>query len=160
MSELVNNILNYIDTNLDNEINMDMLSNVFYYDKSYIMKLFKRELGISIVTYINFIKILNSLNSYMDDESILKIALCNGFNSLEYYSEVFKSFLGVSPIIYKKYINGENIDVRDAMLLRNSILGISKYKTFITNYRNGIMLEEDKGISLTLYNKTNKKAVA
>lgn len=160
MNELVNNILDYIDTNLDNEINIDTLSNVFNYDKFYIMKLFKRELGISIITYINFIKVLNSLNYYMYNESILKIALCNGFNSLEYYSEVFKSFLGVSPIIYKKYISGDNIDIEDVILLRNSIDGISKYKTFINNYRNGIKLEEDKGICLTLYNKQNKKAVA
>lgn len=160
MNELVNNILNYIDTNLDNEINIDILSSEFNYDKFYIMKLFKRELGISIVTYINFIKVLNSLNYYMYDDSILKIALCNGFNSLEYYSEVFKSFLGVSPTVYKKYITGEVIDINDAMLLRNSILGISKYKTFISNYRNGIKLEEDNGICLTLYNKQNKKAVA
>jgi AraC-like DNA-binding protein len=160
MNELVNNILDYIDTNLDNEINIDTLSNVFNYDKFYIMKLFKRELGISIVTYINFIKVLNSLNYYECDESILKIALSNGFNSLEYYSEVFKSFLGVSPTIYKKYISGDEVNVEDVILLRNSIMGISKYKTFISNYRNGIKLEEDKGICLTLYNKQNKKAVA
>ena len=41
MNELVNNILNYIDTNLDNEINIDILSSEFNYDKFYIMKLFK-----------------------------------------------------------------------------------------------------------------------
>ena len=37
--------------------------------------------------------------------SILKIALNNGFNSLEYYSEIFKKVTGFNPITFKKTIN-------------------------------------------------------
>lgn len=160
MKELVNNIINYIDANINEDINVNLLSSVFCYDKFYIMKSFKKEVGISIVTYINFIRILNSLNYYELDESVLKIALCNGFNSLEYYSEIFKSFLGVSPIIYKKYISGLDIDIEDALKLKLSIDRINRYRNFIINYKSGILLEEDKGICLTLYKNDNKKIVA
>ena len=124
------------------------------------MKTFKKELGISIVTYINYLKVLRSLSYFNNDDSILKIALCNGFNSLEYFSEIFKTFLGVSPITYKKYINGETLSIEDMELLRNSIQGIYAYNNFISNYRNGTLLEEDKGISLVLYKETNKKVAA
>ena len=157
--KLICDILEYIDNNINKEITIEELSNIFYFDKYYIMKLFKKELKITIINYINSIRIYNSLKDYKYDNQIMRIALNNGFNSLEYYSEVFKSFLGVSPTIYKKYISGDEVNVEDVILLRNSIMGISKYKTFISNYRNGIKLEEDKGICLTLYNKQNKKAV-
>ena len=40
-----------------------------------------------------------------NDNYLLSIGFKNGFNSLEYFSETFKKIIGVSPIIYKKYIN-------------------------------------------------------
>ena len=160
MNKLVLNILEFIDNNLYEEINIDMLAQSFNYDKFYIMKSFKRELGISIVTYINYLKVIRSLSFYSNDDSILKIALCNGFNSLEYYSEIFKTFLGVSPIAYKKYINGEGLSIEDMTILHGSIQGINAYDTFINNYKQGIRLEEENGISLVLYRDTNKKVAA
>lgn len=160
MNKLVLDVLDFIDNNLYEDINIDMLAHSFNYDKFYIMKSFKKEIGISIVTYINFLKVLRSLGNYNNDDSILKIALCNGFNSLEYYSEIFKTFLGVSPITYKKYINGELLSIEEMNFLRESIYGITCYARFINNYKQGISLEEDKGISLVLYRDANKKVAA
>lgn len=159
MNKLVIDILNFIDDNLYEEISIDLIASVFCYDKFHIMKTFKRELGISIITYINFIKILRSLTYYSSDDSILKIALCNGFNSLEYYSEIFKTFLGVSPVTYKKYVNNDVLSIEEMEFLKNSISNLNRYYIFINNYRNGIKLEEDNGISLILY-KYNKKVAA
>ena len=160
MNKIVLEVLSIIDNNLYEELTIDIIASTLCYDKFYIMKTFKKELGISIVTYINYLKVLRSLSFYSNDDHILKIALCNGFNSLEYYSEIFKTFLGVSPITYKKYINGETLSIEDMELLRNSIQGIYAYNNFISNYRNGTLLEEDKGISLVLYKETNKKVAA
>lgn len=160
MNKIVLDVLSFIDDNLYEELTIDIIATTLCYDKFYIMKTFKKELGISIVTYINYLKVLRSLSFYSNDDHILKIALCNGFNSLEYYSEIFKTFLGVSPITYKKYITGEVLSMEDMELLRNSIQGINAYSNFISNYRNGILLEEDKGISLVLYKETNKKVAA
>ena len=44
--------------------------------------------------------------------------------------------------------------------LRESIYSITCYARFIENYKHGISLEEDKGISLVLYRETNKKVAA
>ena len=70
-----------------------------------IMKRFKKEIGKSIHDYINIIRIFNSLDYYKYDNYILSIALKNGFNSIEYYSEIFKKVIGVNPQKYKKFIN-------------------------------------------------------
>ena len=103
--ELVCNILEYINRNINDEITIDELANRFYFDKTYIMKRFKKEIGKSIHDYINTIRILNSLDYYKYDNYILSIALRNGFNSIEYYSEIFKKVIGVNPGKYKKFIN-------------------------------------------------------
>ena len=42
-----------IDNNLYEEISIDIIASTLCYDRFYIMKTFKKELGISIVTYIN-----------------------------------------------------------------------------------------------------------
>ena len=160
MNKLVLDVLEFIDNNLYEEISIDLIAQSFNYDKFYIMKSFKKELGISIITYINYLKVLRSLSYFNNDDSILKIALCNGFNSLDYFSEIFKTFLGVSPITYKKYVNGEFLSIEEMNLLRESIHGITCYARFIDNYKHGIKLEEDIGISLVLYRDTNKKVAA
>lgn len=69
------------------------------------MKRFKKELNISINNYINYLKIYNCLSFFKYNKTILNIAFNSGFNSLEYFSETFKKIIGVSPIIYKQYIN-------------------------------------------------------
>jgi len=74
------------------------------------MKLFKREIGVSIVNYINYIRIYNCLNEIRDSNySMLRIGLNNGFYSLEYFSEMFKSVMGVSPSIYKQFLNDRGV---------------------------------------------------
>ncbi len=119
-NELICNILFYIDNNINNIITIDDLANEFYYNKFYIMKLFKKELNISIVEYINIKKIYNSLFFINTDNSILSCALLSGFNSQEYYTEIFKKTLGVSPSEYKKIINNEpsSQEVRQQLVLR------------------------------------------
>ena len=103
-NELVCNILDYLDENINTIISIDMISSIFCYDKFYIMKRFKKEIGTSIFNYINAIKIYNSLKYFKNDDSILKIALESGFNSLEYFSEIFKKVMGVNPTAYKYFI--------------------------------------------------------
>ena len=92
-------ILDYLDSHLYEEISIDILSDYIGYDKYYIMKIFKNDVGISIKTYINQQKIINSLKLLEEDSYLLSIALNSGYNSLEYYSEVFSKIMGVSPSI-------------------------------------------------------------
>ena len=53
--KLICDILEYIDNNINKEITIEELSNIFYFDKYYIMKLFKKELKITVINYINSI---------------------------------------------------------------------------------------------------------
>ena len=55
-NDLVCNIIEYLNNNINKEITIDELSLLFYFDKAYIMRRFKKELNISIHEYINTMK--------------------------------------------------------------------------------------------------------
>ena len=138
--KLVIKILDYLDSHLYVKISINELSNTFHYNKDYIMRIFKKELNITIIDYINYRKIYNSLESIKyNDYSILKIATINGFSSLEYYSETFKKIIGVSPTIYRKFINyDKSISIKECTTISNNLVNIkytldtiNKYKTII-----------------------------
>lgn len=135
-NDLVCNIIEYLNNNINKEITIDELSVLFYFNKTYIMKRFKKELNISIHEYINTIRIYNSLPYFKEDNYILNIAFKNGFNSLEYYSEIFKKNIGVSPNIYKKYLSYKNITDKEEEKILNNICRISSIKSKTLNYLN------------------------
>ncbi len=126
--ELVVNILKYIDENINSKIVIDDLVSQFNYNRFYIMKIFKKELNVSIIDYINILKVYRSLNYLKEKHSLLTIALRNGFYSLEYYSEMFKKIIGINPITYRKIINHDHVDENKINIY---ISNLSKIKEII-----------------------------
>lgn len=135
-NELVCNIIEYLNDNINKEITINELSLLFHFDKTYIMKRFKKELGFSIHEYINTIRIYNSLSYFKDDNYILSIALNNGFNSLEYFSETFKKIMGVSPTIYKNYLGHLNVSNDELKKILDNVSRISSIKFNTLDYLN------------------------
>ena len=112
-NELIVKILIYLNNNLNQKIKIEDLEKKFNYNGFYIMRLFKREIGISIINYINSLKIYKSINMLINtDSSILKVALYNSFSSLEYYSEMFKKVTGFNPQKFKIAIKLGNSEKR------------------------------------------------
>lgn len=135
-NDLVCNIIEYLNNNINKEITIDELSLLFYFNKTYIIKKFKRELNISIHKYINTMRVYNSLPYFKEDNYILSIAFKNGFNSLEYFSEIFKKTMGVSPIIYKKYLCYKEITDKEQEKILDNLSRIINIKTNVSNYLN------------------------
>lgn len=144
-------ILKYINQNINKDITILELSSFVFYDKTYIMKKFKSEIGISIHDYINSIRIYNSLKYFKNDNYILNIALNNGFQSLEYFSETFKKYIGVSPRIYKYFISfSPNLKIEDEYTIRESINKLvylnNKVDRYLTNIKPSGVLSKKKNI--------------
>lgn len=151
-NNIVLNILDYIESNINDEISIDNIAKELCYDKSYLMKVFKKEIGLSIISYVNMIRIINSINMFQYDESLLKVCMFNGFNSLEYYSETFKIITGVNPTVYKKFLNNEEISKVDYLKINQFKIRMNTYLSYINEYKNGIKNVET--FSLLLEKKT------
>ena len=136
-NSLVCDILEYINNNINKEITIDELVNRFYYDRTYIMKRFKKEIGVKIHDYINIIRIMNSLEYYQYNNYILSIALKNGYSSIEYYSEVFKKIIGVNPLKYRKFINRSfDISSNEINIIMDNINKCNNLKLYVSDYLN------------------------
>ena len=134
-NELVCDILNFLRQNLNKEITIDELANIFHFNKTYIMKRFKKEISITIFDYLNSLRIFNSLSMYNYDNYVSYIAYNNGFNSLEYYSEMFKKIMGVSPIIYRKYLSRDiSINKNEIDLILNNINKLDQLNNRVDRY--------------------------
>ena len=149
-NELVVKMLNYIDDNLYKRITMDEISSIFYFNKDYLMRIFKKELDITIMDYINKRRIYNSLELLKNtDDLVIKIALNSGYSSLEYYSETFTKILGVSPLTYRKFTKVySQISDEELEIIRTRLPDISSLLKRIDIYKNNIKRSEVKKISL------------
>ena len=129
--ELVSYIIDYLNNCLNRFVSIDELALYFGYEKSYIMKVFKKHIGLTIKEYQNNRRVFNSIKNIYYGDSFLKAALDNGFNSLEYYSETFTKVVGVSPSIYKKFLkrkcSSENFKKIKQYLDRNQQLNIKLF---------------------------------
>lgn len=151
--DLICDVIKYIDINLNDKISLDILENRFFYNKFYIIKLFKNEIGYTIVDYINVLRIYNSIRDIKyTDKSITRIALDNGFYSLEYFSEIFKKVIGVSPRKYKSFLNyNNNLDFDTKFKIRDNILKINDLVNFKNKYLSNIKPSYSPVKSLSIF---------
>lgn len=139
-NNLVIDILNYIENNLYKKISINELSNKFHYNKDYIMRIFKREIGSTIIDYINKKRIYNSLNAFKyNDFSVLVIALNYGFYSQEYYCETFHKIIGVSPTTYYNFVNYKSIcEENEIFIIQTNVANLEYSFRKVNEYINNI----------------------
>jgi AraC-like DNA-binding protein len=103
MYEDLNTVLEYIENHLHEDISLDDLANHVNYSKSHLSREFNKYIRISLPDYITKRRLSNAaLMVYNTGKSISYIADTNGFNSVKYFSTLFKKELGISPTEYRK----------------------------------------------------------
>lgn len=89
----------YLDSSYDQDIQLSNLEQHFGYSKFHIEKLFKREYGISPISYRNN-KRLSKAAALLLDHSVTATAQQVGYSSVYAFSRAFRSFYGISPTQY------------------------------------------------------------
>ena len=135
-NKLICEILIYISENIKNKITIEDLETKFFYNRYYIMKLFKKEIGLTIVEYINSIRIYNSITLIRGENSnLMSIAFKSGFYSLEYFSETFKLITKLNPRKFKYFfLNKKNISDLEIDLINTSIVNLYEISKIKDNY--------------------------
>ena len=96
------NIKSYIMDNLEYNITISLIADIFHYNKLYLGRLFKKETGESITDFINTQRLKRAARLLKDTEqSILSVANRTGFNNVTYFNRLFKNFYEVSPKEYR-----------------------------------------------------------
>lgn len=101
--ERITKIIQYINENYSEINDIEQIAEQFYVSKFHLCRFFKKNLGISLITYLNAIKIRQACAMIKNgNDSLTQIAMRCGFNSSSYFCKVFKSEQGISPTEYKK----------------------------------------------------------
>ena len=107
ISEDALKIKNYLDNHIEEKISLDQISKYTCLTTRQINRIFKKELGRTPYDYV-LTKKIELAKSYLINTSLsVKEVACRlNFIDAYYFSNIFKEKTGLSPIYYKKAING------------------------------------------------------
>ncbi len=101
-NQLINDVLGYIRKNYMEELTLPVLADTFHISKEYLSRLFKKETGTNLFSYIMEMKLNEARTLLSDTEMTLEdIAFKLGFSNGNYFSKVFKKNVGQSPRDYR-----------------------------------------------------------
>lgn len=95
--ERVRNIIMYINDNLSETLNLDVLSKKFFITKQYMCQLFKRSTGYTINHYISYKRILLVKELYRSGQSLMEASMNAGFNSYANFYKTYVRLTGETP---------------------------------------------------------------
>lgn len=103
VSPQVLNCCNYLQVHLTEKISIPELAARLNYSSSYLAKIFKREMGMTIHQYIMSLKIQQAQDALrLGRASVQDICSHLGFGSQSYFGEQFKKATGMTPLEYRQ----------------------------------------------------------
>lgn len=95
-------VIEYIRANITEPLSVELLSQKAYMSESHFFKVFKNELGVSPIDFVNNERIrLAASLLHEPDTKMTEICMACGFNSLSYFNRVFKKAKSLSPSEYR-----------------------------------------------------------
>ena len=95
--------IDYIRSHIQENLTVESIADSLSLNSSYLSKLFKQEMGITLSRYIRDQKINVACNMLRHlDESSLTIANYLGFSSQSHFIQVFKKSTGMTPEEYRR----------------------------------------------------------
>lgn len=102
-------VTEYLNKHFCDDINLEFLSRKFSYNEAYLCQKFKESTGLTIVKYINILRIEKAQDLLKNtDKQISEIAFLCGFNDFIYFSHCFKKYLKISPTEFRKISRQKN----------------------------------------------------
>ena len=100
-------IIEYIDANYKTISTIEQIANEHFITKYHLCRMFKTATDISLVKYINTVKIHKACKLLDNtNKNITEIAYETGFNSSMYFCKTFKVLMGMTPTEYRKNTPG------------------------------------------------------
>ena len=103
-NSLLENILDYMQSNLSKKLSIDETAQNFHISPSTLTHLFHREMGISFYRCLTQRRLVEAKNLIAQEYSMEDVALAVGFQEYSAFYRAFKAEYGISPMKYKKLV--------------------------------------------------------
>lgn len=100
---LSDKVKNYIDSHYNEPISLEIIAEAVKANKYYLAHVFKNETGFSPLQYVSRRRIGEAQNLLINtDMSITQIAATVGYNNSNYFQNIFRKYMGMTPGYYRK----------------------------------------------------------
>lgn len=105
-SQPIVSIITYIEKNYMHHIYLNDIAEYVQYNRNYMCSLFKKETGITVVDYLNYIRIRKACEYILySDIGFSQISHRVGFLNLSHFNRTFKKLVGATPSAYSKMVD-------------------------------------------------------
>lgn len=102
-NERVNSIIEYINSHYNEKIELSALARLTFSTQSYITRLFKKHMNMTIISYVHMVRVEKSIPLVRDEKKSLREAAEEvGYADLKNYYKYFKLYKGQTPAVYFK----------------------------------------------------------
>ena len=99
----ISSVKSFLDEHYKEKLSLESMASHFFIDKHYLARLFKEKYGVTLVTYLQQVRITHAKQMLrFTDKSIEEIGLECGIGELNYFSRMFKKLEGVSPSEFRR----------------------------------------------------------
>ncbi|MDL2324923.1 AraC family transcriptional regulator [Ruminococcaceae bacterium OttesenSCG-928-A16] len=103
-NKTIDKIQSYISTHYKENLTLTSIAAQFYVSPFYLSRLFKKTTNLSIIEYINSVRLMAGKNLLETTHlKVAEIAEEIGFTTTTHFSRIFKEGTGLSPQQYRKY---------------------------------------------------------
>ena len=101
-SIFIKQAINYIDEHLTDDMTLETIAESVHSNASYLSRIFKKEVGTSVITYITDLRIKKAKDLLEhSDLKTFEISDAVGIHDPAYFSVLFKKYTGMSPKSYR-----------------------------------------------------------
>ena len=102
-ADIIYKITAYVKSNYMKKITLEDIADHVFLSKTYLSRIFKEEMKVTLSKYINKIRIDKSKLLLLDSSlSLADVANLTGFDDQSYYSKTFRNITGMSPGRYRE----------------------------------------------------------
>ena len=94
--------IKFINQNYTKRLKLSEVARISCMSVSTFERIFKKEIGITFITYVNRLRISKAIKLLKEDMSMVEISFACGFTNQSHFCRVFKTVTGLSPREYKK----------------------------------------------------------
>ncbi|WP_221637266.1 helix-turn-helix transcriptional regulator [Paenilisteria rocourtiae] len=105
--EKLQQIFAYVEEHYQETITLQQVADYVGFSSYYFTKLFKRNMGITFMTFVNDYRLSKAKWILLNEETpVTEVAELAGFSSVKTFHHAFKRAMGVSPLKYRRTIFG------------------------------------------------------